>query len=119
MKVAKVLVRPSDPLANEFWEGDGLGVLPPSRRERCLKCLSSGLCFERTQRFTFKEQAELELIKSKMRLDAGEIWVDYPFVKDPSCLSNNRHIAEKVAVKVEKDLRRDDLLVPMMSKSGV
>ena len=39
----------------------------------------------------------------------GEVHCEYPFIRDPSCLSHNRHAAVKVAEKVEKDLLKDNL----------
>ena len=40
----------------------------------------------------------------------GEIWCQYPFIKDPACLPNNRASAVKVAEKVWKSLEKDGLL---------
>ena len=58
---------------------------------------------------TLKAQAELDLIKSNTKLINGEIWCDYPFIKDPACLFINRGSAVKVAEKVWQGLK-DKLL---------
>ena len=39
VRVAKVTVKPHDHLTPDFWEGDGLGILPPSRCEHCRNVL--------------------------------------------------------------------------------
>ena len=51
----------------------------------------------------------MDLIKRKTKLKDGEVWCDYPFTKDPSCLPYNRNTVVKVEEKVEKDLIRDNL----------
>ena len=56
-----------------------------------------------------KKQAELDLIKSKVKIENGEVWCEYPFIKDPSCLPYNRSAVVRVAEKVEKGLIRDGL----------
>ena len=59
---------------------------------------------------TLKEQAKLALIKANIRLEKGQIWCDYPFIKDLACLANNRDAAVVVDEKVRKSLKRDNLL---------
>ena len=71
--------------------------------------MKKGACSERHFTHSAKKQAELDLIKEKTQLRDGEVWCDYPYVKDPSCLANNRNAAIKVAEKVERDLLRDNL----------
>ena len=66
--------------------------------------------FRYPQQHTLKEQAELDLNRANTNLVNGEIWCDYPFVKDPACLSNNRDSAIKVAEKVWASLEKDNLL---------
>ena len=39
----------------------------------------------------------------------GEVWCEYPFIKDPACLPYNRATVVKVAERVEKDLMKDGL----------
>ena len=109
LKIAKILIEPQKSLTPEFWESEGMGVLPPPRCDSCRGCMERGLCSEKSYRHSVKKQAELDLIKSKTKLKNGEVWCDYPFIKDPSCLSNNRNTVLKVEEKVEKDLIRDNL----------
>ena len=56
-----------------------------------------------------KKQAELDLIRSKTKIENGEVWCDYPYIKDPACLPYNRGAVAKVAERVEKGLIRDGL----------
>ena len=109
LKVAKLLIRPEPSHSPEFWEAEGMGVLPPPRCDSCKSCMKSGSCSERHYEHGLKKQAELDLIKSKTKLINGEVWCEYPFIKNPSCLPYNRHSAVRVAEKVEKDLMKDGL----------
>ena len=109
-RCAKVYVTPEPGLLPDFWESDQLGVKSPVRCERCRKCLQTGECSEVHANHSRKEQAELALIKKNTQLINGQIWCDYPFTKDPSCLSNNREAAIAVAEKVRCSLKRDNLL---------
>ena len=52
----------------------------------------------------------MDLIKANTSLTNGEIWCNYPFVKDPACLPNNRGAAVRVAEKVWSSLKKDGLL---------
>ena len=72
--------------------------------------MQSGECSDIHAGRTLKEQAELALIKSKTRLENGQIICDYPFIKNPVCLQNNGEAAVRVAEKVRKGLIRDNLL---------
>ena len=109
LKVAKLLIRPEPSHTPEFWEAEGMGVLPPPRCDNCKSCMKSGSCSERHYEHGLKKQAELDLIKSKTKLVNGEVWCEYPFTKNPSCLPYNRRSAVRVAEKVEKDLMKDGL----------
>ena len=108
-RCAKVFVTPEPGLAPDFWECDQLGVKLPARCERCRHCLQSGVCSEAHAGHTLKEQAELALIKANTRLENGQIWCDYPFIKDPACLPNNRGAAIAVAEKVRRGLIKYNL----------
>ena len=57
-----------------------------------------------------KEQAELKLISDNVKVENGQVHVTYPFIKNPSCLPNNRRVAVKIAEKLWKSLERDKLL---------
>ena len=86
-----------------------MGVLPPPRCSSCLNCMKHGSCSEKSQRFSEKKQAELELIESKMEIRNGEVWCSYPYLKDPSCLADNKKAVLRVAEKVERGLIKDGL----------
>ena len=51
-----------------------------------------------------KEQEELDAIKQGVKLENGELHVQYQFCKDPRSLPNNRAVAVKIAEKLEKRL---------------
>ena len=110
VRSAKVLIMPEPALSPDFWETDQLGVKPTPRCDRCRKCQLVGECSDSHAHHTMKDQAELDLIKANTKLINGEIWCEYPFVKDPACLPNNRSSAVKVAEKVWGSLKKDDLL---------
>ena len=110
VRCAKILVVPEKGITPDFWESDQLGVKLPARCDRCRKCLQSGECSDSHNGRTMKEQAELELIKSKTKLVDGRIWCEYPFIKDHACLPNNRGAAVSVAEKVRRSLKKDGLL---------
>ena len=109
-RTAKVQVVPESPINPDFWETDQLGVSPPPKCDRCKKCLQVGECSESHAQYTAKSQAELDLIRANTKLINGEVWCDYPFIKDPSCLPNNRTSAIKVAEKVMASLKKDNML---------
>ena len=109
-RCAKITVVPERGISTDFWDMDQPGVKLPARCDRCRHCLQSGECSESHAGRTLKEQAELALIKSKTKLENGQIWCDFPFIKDPVCLPNNRDAAVAVAEKVRKSLIRDNLL---------
>ena len=109
LKIAKILIEPQPSFTPEFWESEGMGVLPPPRCDSCRGCMERGSCSEKHYSHSVKKQAELDLIKEKTRLHNGEVWCDYPFMKNPACLSFNRNTVVKVAEKVERDLIRDNL----------
>ena len=71
--------------------------------------MKSGLCSEQHFNHSLKKQAELDLIKSKTKLIDGEVWCEYPFIKNSACLPFNRNTVVRVAEKIEKDLIKDGL----------
>ena len=97
-------------LTPEFWESDGLGVLPPRKCNKCKQCAEKDECSESHYQLTLKEETELQLISDNVTIMDGQIHVSYPFVKDPSCLPNNRSAAVKVAARLWKSLEKDGLL---------
>ena len=109
LKIAKLQVLPEPSFTPEFWEAEGMGVLPHPRCDSCLGCLKTGSCSDKHYNHGIKKQAELDLIRSKTKIENGEVWCEYPYIKDPACLSYNRAAVAKVAEKVEKGLIRDGL----------
>ena len=107
-QAAKVSIDPV--LTPEFWESDSLGVLPPRKCTKCKQCALKGECSEAHYLFTMKEEAELNLISDHVKIIDGEVHVEYPFIKNPSCLPNNRAVAVKVADRLWSSLTKDDLL---------
>ena len=107
-RFGKVSVNPA--FTPEFWESDGLGVLPPRKCTRCRQCAERGECSETHYQMTLKEEAELKLIKDNVEIVDGQIRVSYPFIKNPSCLPNNRYAAVKVANRLWQSLKKEGLL---------
>ena len=88
-------------LLPSFWEGECLGVLPP---KRCGKCLRCSQCSDPGLIHSRKEQEELEMLENSVKLENGQIHVTYPFSRDPYCLPNNRRAVVKMAEKQEARL---------------
>ena len=97
-------------LKPEFWESDGMGVLPPRKCPKCRQCAERGECSEAHFQISLKEEAELKLISDNVQIIDGEIHVRYPFIKDPSCLPDNRFAAVRVAKRLWQSLKKDGLL---------
>jgi len=110
VRSAKFSIVPQPPITPDFWETDQLGVAVPPRCDRCRRCQQIGSCSESHALHTLKAQNELELIKANTKLENGEIICSYPFIKDPVCLPYNREAAVRVAEKVWRSLKKDDLL---------
>ena len=90
-----------------FWEGECLGVLPPKRCGRCLRCRQ---CSDPALIFSRKEQEEFEMLENSVKLEKGQINVRYPFKIDPHCLPNNRRCVVKMAEKMEARLLKSGQL---------
>ena len=108
LKVAKIVIDPV--LTPEFWESEGMGVLPPRKCSKCKQCGERGDCSESHLLLTLKEEAELKLISDNIEIVNGETHVRYPFIKDPSCLPDNRYQVVKVASRLWSGLKKDGLL---------
>ena len=92
---AKITIDPV--LTPDFWESDSMGVLPPRKCSKCKQCALKGDCSEAHYLLTLKEEAELKLISDNVQVVDGEVHVQYPFLKNPSCLPDNKRTAVKVA----------------------
>ena len=90
-----------------FWEGDCLGVLPPKRCGKCLRCME---CSDPSLIRSRKEQDELDMLQKGVKLVNGQLQVSYPFIRDPHCLPNNRHAVIRMAEKQEKRLIKSGFL---------
>ena len=88
-------------LQPSFWEGDCLGVLPPKRCGKCMRCVQ---CTDLALTYSRKDQDELDMLKKGIKLVNGQLQVTYPFIRDPHCLPNNRHVVIMMAEKQEKRL---------------
>ena len=88
-------------LLPSFWEGECLGVLPPKKCGKCLRCLQ---CSDPGIIHSRKEQEELEMLENSVKLENGQLNVTYPFSRDPHCLPNNRHTVVKMAQNQESRL---------------
>ena len=92
-----------------FLEAELDGVSPPRRCKRCKQCKE---CSDRNLMHTEVENAQLEVIESKVKLDAirRKIVVEYPFTTDPAILGNsninNRRQAIAIQRSVENHLKR-------------
>ena len=106
--VSKVTVDPI--LTPDFWDSEQMGVLPPRKCPKCKMCGLKGDCSEAHYLFTLKEENELNMISNNVNIVNGEIHVRYPFIKNPSCLPNNRHVVVRVAERLWKTLIKDGLL---------
>ena len=91
----------------DFWQADGLGVLPPKRCCRCMKCSD---CKDAALIHSRKEQDELELLQKSIKLENGELTVSYPFIKSPECFPNNRQAVLAMAKKQEMRLQKKGML---------
>ena len=109
LNIARIIIEPKPSFTPEFWEAENLGVMPLPRCDNCRSCMSKGPCSEKHYSHSIRKLAELDLIREKTKLVDGEIWCDYPYIKDPSCLKFNRGSAIKVDEKVEKELLSDNL----------
>ena len=98
-RVHKCEVAPE--LLPSFWEGECLGVLPPKRCGKCLRCSD---CSDQGLIHSRKDQEELDMLLQGVQLVNGQIHVTYPFKRDPHCLTNNREVVVKMAEKMEKSL---------------
>ena len=60
-------------LTTEYYQSDNLGVEPPRRCDKCLKCVSSGPCSEEGQIHSLQDQEELKMIEDGIKIQNQEI----------------------------------------------
>ena len=91
----------------KFISGEELGteVSPRCGNCRCGKCPISG------HTFSFKEEQELELIRMGLKFneEARHWHAQYPWVKDPAELPENRYLALATLKSTERTLAKDPL----------
>ena len=103
--VCKVEMKPFE--AKDFFELETLGVLPPKRCNRCTNCKS---CTEEGTILSCKEEEEFRMINDNVFVENGKTTCNYPFIKDPNVLSNNRQPMLMRSQKLEQSLKRRNLL---------
>ena len=83
-----------------FFEAEELGIGQP---RRCGPCLNCPRCSVRSADMTAREQAELSLIESNIKLDleTATTTFQYPIIGDISKLSDNRAQVIAIEMKVE------------------
>ena len=91
---------------DQFFEIEQLGVCCQPKCGSC-KC---GTCHPGGKGMTLKEERELELIKGKISFnsDTGRWVAEYPWIKDPNLLPNNRCVAIATLQATERRLLRDE-----------
>ena len=82
-------------------------MLPPKRCNRCTNCKS---CTEEGTILSCKEEEEFRMINDNVFVENGKTTCNYPFIKDPNVLSNNRQPMLMRSQKLEQSLKRRNLL---------
>jgi len=108
VNVMNVAVEPM--LIPEYWDRDGLSVLPPQRCSKCRQCSFKGECSEKHLIHSLEEEEDLRASEDNIEVVTGVTIVKYPFKKDPSCLPFNRSTAVSIADKSWRSLEKDGLL---------
>ena len=99
---------------NNFFQLEGLGV---SCSPRCGSC-ACGTCHPGGKAMSLKDERELELIERGISFnDLEGRWVaEYPWIRDPSELANNRKQAVAKLLSTEKRLKKNDEYKVMYSE---
>ena len=90
---------------NNFLDGEELAVSQPRRCDNCVNCKN---CSVKQLEMCRKDKRELEMIKSNLKLNLNErkFTFVYPYIKDPSALTDNRHQSVSMALGLERRLLR-------------
>lgn len=90
----------------DFYNIENLGIGCTPRCGGC-KC---GKCSLGTQDYTIKEEKELHLIESKLEYNKDEKrWIaEYPWIRDPAELPNNKGAAMGMLISTEKRLAKNE-----------
>ena len=91
----------------DFYSIESLGV---SCTPTCGAC-KCGKCHPGAKNMTLAEERELQQIEEGLTFnhDTGRWLAKYPWVKNPSCLLQNRHVAYAILRSTEKRLKRNTL----------
>ena len=89
----------------DFYKIENLGVECVPRCGSC-KC---GHCAVGSKNYSIKEEKELELIEKNMKFDAEDNrWLaEYPWIKDPADLPDNRRVALSMLYSAERRLGKN------------
>ena len=89
-----------------FFQIEGLGV---SCTPKCGSC-KCGTCHPGGKPMSLKDESEYEMIEKKVQFDVGKgRWMaEYPWIRNPSELRNNRKVALAVLQSTEKRLARHE-----------
>ena len=87
-----------------FYEIENLGIECVPRCGGC-KC---GKCAIGSKNYTLQEERELHLIEKNLEYDKeGKRWIaEYPWIKDPNSLPNNKRVAVAKLISTEKRLAK-------------
>ena len=93
----------------EYFDANDLNVEAP---RRCNNCLNCNECSFQGHQMSLREQYEYEIMKKNVTYDdVDKVYrVEYPFLEDPSVLTNNFNIVSKIAMREEKKLVKEGLL---------
>ena len=94
----------------EYWDNDNLGVEPPRRCSKCRQCQEKGECSESHILHSLKDQAELDSIMNGITVKNGKTFSSWGFIKDPSCLSDNRDKVIATQARLYKNLLKEGIL---------
>ena len=92
---------------HDFYTIEALGI---QCKPRCGGC-KSGKCSLSTKDYTIQEERELELIERNLTFNSEDnTWtVEYPWIKDPSTLPDNRKVAMAKLAATERRLRKTQI----------
>ena len=97
------ITKAQDSQWNKFIQGEDLGIAINISCEGC-KC---GGCPLVGHRFSFKEEQEMNLIKSGLTFNDGRWTCKIPWIKSPESLPDNKYVAESTLKSTIRTLEKD------------
>ena len=93
----------------DYFDSNELHVETPRRCNNCLNCTD---CSFQGQQLSLREQYEYEIMSKNVTFDEENhvFRVKYPFLQDPSILTNNFNQVTKIATREEKNLCKEGLM---------